>query len=59
MRITVQEAANQLGMPVQSVRVLMQMGKLPIGAVVQFKGKNHTYYIQQELLDRYLQGERV
>lgn len=54
MRISVQEAAKQLGMPMQAVRVLMQMGKLPIGEVVRFRGQNHTYYIQQELLDAYL-----
>lgn len=54
MRITAEEAGRQLGMPTQTVRVLMQMGKLPIGEVVKFGVKNHTYYIQQELVDKYL-----
>lgn len=54
MRITVKEAADQLGMPTQAVRILMQLGKLPIGEVVKFGKQNHTYYIQQELVDKYL-----
>lgn len=54
MRITVEEAAKQLGMPMQAIRVMMQLGKLPIGEVVKYKEKNHTYYIQQELVDKYL-----
>lgn len=54
MRITVKEAAGQLGMTEQVVRVLMQLGKLPIGEVVKFGKQNHTYYIQQELVDKYL-----
>lgn len=54
MRISVKEAADQLGMAEQAVRILVQRKILPIGEAVRYKGNNYTYYIQQELLDKYL-----
>lgn len=53
-RISVQEAARQLGIQPVAVRAQMKMGILPIGDIVPGNGKRKTYYIYQELLDRHL-----
>lgn len=53
-RISVEEAASQLGINPVAVRSQMNMGILPIGNIVPGNGLRKTYYIYQELLDRYL-----
>ena len=53
-RITVQEAAELMGMDVQSVRVGMQVGALPIGSVWKAEAKRkYTYYISPKLFTEY------
>lgn len=48
-RISTKEASDRLGIPVQTLRVMMAQGLLPIGKKV---GK--TYVIWKEFLDRYI-----
>lgn len=52
--VTVRSASQQLGYPEQAVRVLMRRGKLPIGIAEKISGERYSYYISQELIDRYL-----
>lgn len=40
--------AEALGVPVQAIRVGMQLGKLDLGAVMQPSGKKRTYIIYPE-----------
>lgn len=54
LRVTVKSASQQLGIPEPAVRVLMRRQKLPIGIVEAMTGSRRTYYISQELIDRYL-----
>ena len=59
MRVTTKEAATQLGIPEQSLRLWVQKG-CPFGEVmIDKKGRygRRTYYICKERLDRYLKGE--
>ena len=51
-RISVTEAARQLGMTEQAVRVLMQRKKLPIGQVIDHGGKKE-YLIWQSRVDAF------
>lgn len=54
-RITTKEAALRLGIGVDSVQLLMQQNRLPIGFVTKkSKSARHTYFIYQESLDAYL-----
>ena len=52
--VTVKSASQQLGIPEPAVRVLMRRGKLPIGIAEAMTGERYTYYISQELIDKYL-----
>lgn len=51
-RITVAEAAKQLGKTEQSVRILMQRKKLPIGQVIDH-GRKKEYLIWQGAVDKF------
>lgn len=55
--VTVKEAAERLGIPAASVRILMKRGKLPIGIATQLTGERYTFYISEEMLDRYIRGD--
>ena len=55
MRITVKQAARQLGVSEQYVRLGLQRGELPIGSCVRMSSV-YTYHITQERLDEYLSG---
>lgn len=52
--VTVKSASQQLGIPEPAVRVLMRRNKLPIGIAEVMSKKRFTYYISQELIDKYL-----
>lgn len=52
--VSVKSASQQLGIPEPAVRVLMRRGKLPIGIAEKMTGSRYTYYITQELVDKYL-----
>lgn len=54
-RVSVIEASKELQMDQESVRCLMQQGRLPIGyAFRKPNGKQWTYYIYRGLLDQEL-----
>lgn len=57
-RVSVAQAAKELGISPGAVRVRMESGMLPIGQVVQGSGKNKSYTIYRNLLDKYL-GKKV
>ena len=55
MRISVKEAARQLGVSQQFIRVGMQQGRLPIGTAVKMSSV-WTYYISAEAVQNLLKG---
>ena len=60
MRITIQEASEQLDLPPQAVRVWLQKENCPFGTVVHEKKQRNgrrTYYINSERLELYLRGK--
>ena len=55
MGLSVKEAARQLGMSQQAVRIRMQRGLLPIGVCDKLSATRWDYCIWQEWLDQYAQ----
>jgi len=54
-RVTVEQAAKELGMHINTVRYYMELGKLPIGEILQRPGgKRKTYVIYRGRLDAVL-----
>lgn len=53
-RVSVAQAAEEIGISVQAVRVRMRKGKLNIGKVVKTGSHKHDYLIYRSLLDRYI-----
>ena len=52
-RITVAQAAKELGLAAATVRMWIETGQLPIGRYIRRKGaKRGTYLIYRDLLDR-------
>lgn len=52
-RVTVAEAAKELGLATATVRMWIETGQLPIGRYIRRKGaKRGTYLIYRDLLDR-------
>ena len=54
--ITLPEAAEQMGVPQQLLRVGLQQEKFPFGAAVKMK-KRYAYYINPAAFEKYLRGE--
>ena len=52
-RIKTKEAARQLSISEQAVKVRMQRGLLPIGTIMNNGGTRNTYVIYQEWLDEW------
>lgn len=53
-RLTVQQAAELMGLDVQSVRVGIQKGALPIGSAWKADGSNkYTYYVSPKLFTEF------
>lgn len=57
-KITVKQAAEQLGKSEQFVRVGLQRGILPFGYAFVGSGKRWTYYINEADLKKYLAGDK-
>ena len=60
MRVKTVDAAKQLGIPEQSLRIWCQQGTCPFGSVMipkRKRGGKATYYINGERLNLYLQGK--
>lgn len=51
--ISVKDAASQLGMSEQGIRIRMQRGKLPIGICDKLSASKYSYCIWQEWIDNY------
>lgn len=58
-KISTQEVADALGISVQTVRIGLQRGRLPIGWAIQGTGKKYTYAISKKLFEEYLGSRRV
>lgn len=59
-RISINEAANTLGLPAQSLRCWISLGTCPFGEVVQEAKSKHghkTYFVCKERLEAYLSNE--
>lgn len=54
-RLTTAEAAKRLGIPVQTLRLMLQAGKYPFGSAV--KSRQWIYVIDENRLEIYLQGK--
>lgn len=54
-RVSVAQAAKELGLAECSVRIWMESGQLPIGRCIKRKGgRRATYLIYRDLLDKEL-----
>lgn len=54
-RVSVAQAASELGLNVATVRYWMEMGQLRIGEVIKVKGsKRKTYLIYRPMLDAFM-----
>lgn len=61
-RVSVAQAASEIGLSVQAVRIRMRKGNLNIGKVVKIGPNKHDYLIYRSLLDRYIKtgdGDRT
>ena len=57
--LLVSEAAKQLGMSTQTLRLALQQNVFPFGKAIKTSEKRYTYYINPVILDKYLGGEYV
>ncbi len=58
-KITPAMMAEALGVPVQAIRVGLQLGKLDFGAAMQPSGKKYTYIIYPEKAREILGSEKL
>lgn len=52
----VSEAASKLGMNTQTLRLALQQQLFPFGVAVKTSENRYTYYINENRLERYLEG---
>lgn len=52
----VSEAAKQLGMSTQTLRLALRQGKFNFGIAVKTSENRYTYYINPKRLEQYLEG---
>lgn len=52
----VSEAAKQLGMNTQTLRLGLQQNKFPFGTAILTSPKRFTYYVNEARLKQYLKG---
>lgn len=52
----VSEAAKQLGMNPQTLRLGLQQGLFPFGKAIKTSPNRFTYHINEKALERYLEG---
>lgn len=57
MRITVVDAAKELGMSALSLRCAMQQGKFKVFGEAFKNGSKWSYYINRNRFEMYLKGE--
>ena len=54
--MTVSDAAKQLGMNTQTLRLALQQGKFDFGTAIKTSENRYTYYISPVRLKYYLEG---
>lgn len=59
MKATVHDAAQQLGISSQTLRLWLRSGKCPFGQAFTGSGKNYVYYINSTALNEYLTNKKV
>lgn len=52
----VSEAAKELGMNTQTLRLGLQQDKFPFGVAIRTSENRYTYYVNRNRLERYLGG---
>lgn len=52
----VSEAAKQLGMNTQTLRLALQQDKFPFGKAIRTSPNRYTYFINEKALEYYLKG---
>lgn len=52
----VEEAAKELGIATQTLRLALQQGLFDFGVAVKTSEKRYTYYINPKQLETYLKG---
>ena len=55
--MTVDEAAREVGMNAQTLRLALQQGLLPFGIATKTSEYRYTYTIFEERLKKYMRGE--
>ena len=55
--MTIVEAAKQLGMSPQTLRLALQQNLFPFGVATKTSNNRYTYYINEIRLKKYLEGE--
>lgn len=55
----VSDAAKQLGMNTQTLRLALQQNKFPFGTAVRTSENRYTYYVNSERLKKYLEGASI
>ncbi len=55
----VSEAAKQLGMATQTLRLGLQQDKFPFGTAIRTSEKRFTYYVNEERLNKYMKGRDI
>lgn len=56
LRITVEQAAKQMGVTPMFLRLSLRAGEFPFGHAVKFE-KNWSYYINATRFEKYMAGE--
>lgn len=52
--VSIEDAARQMGVSQQFVRIGLQRGVLPFGTAIQITGKKFSYYISPARLAEYI-----
>lgn len=53
----VSDAAKQLGLNTQTLRLGLQQGKFPFGEAIKTSENRYTYYVNRVRLKKYMKGE--
>ena len=56
MLILVEQAAKELGMNTQTLRLALQQNLFPFGVAVKTSKNRYTYYVNETRLQQYLKG---
>jgi hypothetical protein len=59
VKMLVSEAAKQLGMATQTLRLGLQQDKFPFGTAIRTSEKRFTYYVNEERLNKYMKGRDI